>query len=379
MKFVAPEIIYGRGALTQVGESARRLGITRPLVVSDPGVVQAGWTERALPFLRECRLACELFTDVTSNPKDHEVERGLAAYLAAECDGLVAVGGGSVMDTAKGIALLASNGGRIHDYEGLDRVTRPLPPMVMVPTTAGTGSQVTQFAVITDTVRRVKMVLVSRSLTPDIALVDPETLTTKDPELTAHTGVDALTHGIEAYTSVAATPLTDSHALNAIRLVAQHLRSSVARSSDMEAKSGMAMAALMAGLAFSNAILGAVHALSHPLGGFLDLPHGEACAILLPHVMEFNLLACVDRYAEVAGAMGEPVEGLSRREAAVRAIRAVRQLMDDLGIVKGLSELGVPETEIPALAVLATRDVCLTTNPRDAGPAELEAIYRAAW
>lgn len=379
LKFVAPEILFGTGALSQAGVSLRRLGVTRVLVVSDPGIAQAGWVERVLPCLRESRLTYETFLDVTPNPKDYEVARGLERYRRAECDGLLAVGGGSVMDMAKAIALLSTNGGRIHDYEGVDRLHRPLPPMVMVPTTAGTGAEVTQFAVITDTERRLKMVLVSKSLIPDIALVDPQVLTTKDAELTANTGVDTLTHAIESYTSIAATPFTDCHALNAVRLVAQYLRASVASRSNMEAKTGMAMAALMAGLAFSNAILGAVHALSHPLGGLLDLPHGQACAILLPHVMEFNLLACVDRYAEIASALGEPVEGLSRRSAAERAIQAVRRLLDDLGIVRRLSELGVPDELVPSLAEMASKDVCLSTNPRDMTVSELQAIYFAAW
>lgn len=379
LKFVAPEIIYGMGAMRQVGESARRLGASRVLVVSDPGVMQAGWTEQVLTHLHECKLTYELFTDVTTNVKDYEVERGALAYREAECDAVIGVGGGSAQDAAKAIALLASNQGRIHDYEGVDRVSRPLPPMLMVPTTAGSGSEVTQFAVVKDTRRLVKMVLVSRSLIPDIALVDPCTLTTKDAELTAATGIDTLTHAIESYTSVATTPLTESHALNAMRLVAQNLRSSVARASDLEAKSAMAMAGLMAGLAFSNAILGAVHAMSHSLGGHLDLPHGEACAILLPHVMEFNLLACVDRYAEVAKVMGQPVEGLSRRAAAEQAIDGVVELLADLGINRSLSALGMSQEAIPALADLASRDVCLATNPRDARPAELQAIFKAAW
>lgn len=379
LKFIAPEIIYGMGAIAQVGDSARRLGATRVLVVSDPGVVAAGWTEQVLSNLREARLHYELFTTVTANVKDYEVERGALAYREAECDGVIGVGGGSALDAAKAIALLATNPGRIQDFEGVDRVSRPLPPMIMVPTTAGSGSEVTQFAVVKDTTRLVKMVLVSRSLIPDIALVDPVTLTTKEPELTAATGLDALTHAIESYTSVAATPLTESHALNAMRLVSKNLRSSVARSSDLEAKSAMAMASLMAGLAFSNAILGAVHAMSHSLGGRLDLPHGEACAILLPHVMEFNLLACVDRYAEVARAMGQPVEGLSRRAQAEQAIDAVVELVADLGINRSLSALGITQDVIPSLADLASRDVCLATNPRDARPNELRALFNAAW
>jgi len=374
-KFVAPEIIFGPGALAQVGECAARLGASKVFLVTDDGVMRAGWVDKALPYLAEQGLAHALWSDVTPNPKDHEVQQGVELYLAADCDAVIAIGGGSPIDAAKAVAAVATHGGQIHDYEGVNKITRPLPPMVMVPSTAGTGADISQFAVITDTARKIKMVILSKSVVPDISITDPLLLTTKDAALTANTGMDALAHAIEAYVSIAATPLTDVLALQAIRLVAQHLRASVASRSNLTAKKGMAMASLQAGLAFSNAILGAVHAMAHQLGAFHDLPHGQVDAILLPHVMEYNLLASMDRYGDIARAMGEDTSHLSPRQAAAKAISAVKQLSEDIGIPPGLRAIGVKESSIPTLSDNAVQDACLITNPRDASRSDIEQIF----
>ncbi|HEX2923161.1 MAG TPA: iron-containing alcohol dehydrogenase [Chloroflexota bacterium] len=375
-KFVAPEIIFGPGALGQVGESVLRRRAERLFLVTDVGVTQAGWVDRAIPYLDEQGLPWVLWKGATPNPKDLEVEQGAREYISANCDAILAIGGGSVIDAAKAIAVLVTNGGRIHDYEGIGKITRPLPPMVMVPTTAGSGADVSQFAIITDTTRRVKMVLGSKSLIPDISITDPLLLTTKDPALTAATGMDALTHAVEAYVSIAATPLTDVFALSAIRLVAKELRASVASRGNLEAKRGMAMASLQAGAAFSNAILGATHAMAHQLGGMLDLPHGVVDAILLPQVMEFNLISSVGRYADIAAALGESTANLSQPEAANRAIKAVRDLARDIGIPSGLAAVGVDEADIPALSENSMHDVCLATNPRDTGVSDIAELFR---
>ncbi|MGI5836739.1 MAG: iron-containing alcohol dehydrogenase [Chloroflexota bacterium] len=377
-KFVAPEIIFGPGSIAQIGESAIRRGASKLFLVTDEGVVRSGWVEKALPFLVEHDLPYELWSRVTPNPKDHEVEEGARQYLAAECDAILAIGGGSPIDAAKGVAMLVTNGGRIHDYEGVNKITCPLPPMIMVPTTAGTGADVSQFAIITDTIRKVKMVLISKSLIPDISITDPLLLTTKDPQLTACTGMDALTHAIEAYVSIAATPMTDVLALNAIKLVAKNLRASVASRANLDAKRNMAMACLQAGLAFSNAILGATHAMAHQLGAILDLPHGQADAILLPHVMEYNLLASVSRFVDIAQAMGEDITYLSQREAADKAIKAVKELARDIGVPHGLRTIGVAEEDIAALSESAIHDACLVTNPRDASARDIAEIFRKA-
>ncbi len=236
----------------------------------------------------------------------------------------------------------------------------------------------TQFAIIVDSHRKVKMTIGSKSLVPDIAIIDPVLLSTKDARLTANTGIDALTHAIEAYVSVAATPITDINALKAIKMITTSLRASVASRTNIEAKTQMAMASLLAGVAMSNAILGAVHAMAHPLGGLLNLPHGEVNSILLPHVMRYNMIACMDRYADIARALGEDTTGMSTREAAERAVQAVEQLCQDIGAKKRLSEIGLQEEYILELSKAAAEDVCLITNPRDATVEEIAEIYRTA-
>ncbi|HHW43774.1 MAG TPA: iron-containing alcohol dehydrogenase [Desulfotomaculum sp.] len=374
-KFVAPEIIYGLGALSQVGESALRLGASKIFVVSDPGVVAHKWVEQALDRLRQVGLAFEVWFDVSSNPKDYEVHEAVKCYLDMGCDAILAVGGGSPIDVAKAVAILATNGGVIQDYEGVNKITRPLPPLLVVPTTAGSGSEVTQFAIIVDTRRKVKMSIISKSLVPDIAIIDPAVLQTKDARLTAATGLDALSHAIESFVSLAATPLTDVHALNAIRLIARFLRPSVACQTDLEAKGAMAMAALQAGLAFSNAILGATHAMAHQLDALLDQHHGETNAVLLPYVMEFNQIACVEKFARIAGALGENITGLSSWEAADRAIRAVRRLVRDLGIPESISVTDLSGEDLNRLSRNALKDACVITNPRDVTEKDLYDLF----
>lgn len=377
-KFVVPEVIFGAGSLSQVGRAVRRLGATRVLVVSDPGVIAAGWLEAMLPHVETEELDYVVWSSVTPNPKDYEVEAGAALYRSYGCDALIALGGGSCIDAAKGIAILSTNGGRIHDYEGIDKLQRPLPPMVMVPTTGGSGADVSQFAIITDTTRRIKMTLISKSLIPDISITDPLLLTTKDAYLTASIGMDALAHSIEAYVSLAATFLTDVHALRAVRLIFTNLQSSVASGTDLAAKDAMARGSLHAGLAFSNAILGGAHAIAHQIGGILDTHHAELSAGLLAHVMEFNLEACPDRYAVIAKAMRMDVRGLTPTEAGQMAVTAVRNLARTVGLMQPLSAIGMTEELLPLVCENALRDACMATNPREMTvEAIAEVLYKA--
>lgn len=377
-KFVAPEIIFGRRSLSQIGESVVRLGVSKVFLVSDKDVISSGWVDLAVKYLNAVGLETVIFSSLTTNPKDTEVIEGVEKYIASNCDGIVSVGGGSPTDVAKAIAILASNGGSLQDYEGVNMIVTPLPPMVIVPSTAGAGSEVSQFTIIVDTERKLKMSIISRSLIPDIAIVDPELLVTKDALLAAATGVDALTHGIEAYVSLAATPLTDIHALKAIQLISQNLRTAVADRSDMNANKNMAMASLTAGLAFSNAILGAAHAMTHQVDGLLDQHHGETNACILPHVMQFNLSSTPERFRDIAIALGEDVSGLDLMAAAERSIAAVQSLMEDIGLAKGLSQLGLKEEFIPLLSENALKDACLLTNPRSATQEDIEQIFRNA-
>ncbi len=375
-KFVAPEIIFGRGSLSQLGESVIRIGASKVFLVSDAGVIKAGWVDLAVHYLKAAGLETEIYSALTSNPKDCEVTDGVLRYRESGCDGIVDVGGGSPTDVAKAIAILATNGGILQDYEGINKISRPLPPMVIAPSTAGAGSEVSQFTIIVDTARKLKMSIISKSLVPDIAIVDPELVQTMDVKLAAATGLDAFTHGIESYVSLAATPLTDIHALKAIQLASRNLRQAVADRQDMEANSNMAMASLTAGLAFSNAILGATHAMTHQVDGLIDQHHGETNAAILPHVMEFNLSACPERFRDIAEAMGEDVSGLPTMAAAELAVVAVRQLITDIGLAKGLRELGLTKEFIPLLSENALKDACLVTNPRAASRKDIEAIFR---
>ena len=379
-KYVVPEIVFGAGVLDEIGHAALRLGAARPLLVTDPGVLAAGWGERAEQLLREVGLQPTTWHAVTPNPKDVEVVQGAEAYLAAGCDVIVAVGGGSVIDAAKAVAVLVSNGGSIFDYEGIDRIPRPVPPLVAAPTTAGTGADVSQFAVITDTTRGVKATLIGRTLVPDISLTDPQLLVTMPDWLAATTGLDALTHGVEAYVSRAASFLTDEHALSAVALVGRHLQDSVLDPLDTGARTGMARASLSAGLAFTNAILGAAHAISHQIGGLLDLPHGMLNAILLPHVVRFNAAADPRRFRPLAQALGvRDAARLPDDEVGDALAREISELATAIGAPRTLAEIGVTPQDLPGLARSTLDDACLTTNPRGICEADVREILQVAF
>lgn len=377
-KFHAPEIVFGEGSLSEAAHAAARLGARRPFVVTDPGVMDAGWPAELLAQLTAAGLAPQVWCDLTPNPKDHEIEAGYQRYLESGCDVVLGIGGGSVIDAAKGVALLAANGGRILDYEGIDRISHPIPPLIMMPTTSGTGADVSQFCIVTDTERHTKITIMGRALVPDVSVVDPRLLVTMPEWLNAATGLDALTHGIEAFVSLAHGPLTDHHALQAISLVNSNLAETMLRPRNADARSLMAQAALEAGLAFTNAILGATHAMSHQVGGMLDLPHGVVNGVLLPHVIRFNGADSPERFVPIAQAMGLDLRGAPATEAVYLVAEAVRELGDEVGVPKGLSSLGVTDADIPRLAQLTLGDACLTTNPRGASSEDIESLFRAA-
>ena len=377
-KFHAPEIVFGPHSIQEAAHAAVRLGARRPLVVTDPGLVEAGWAAELTTQLVEAGLTPQVWTDVTPNPKDHEIEAGHRHYVESGCDVVLGIGGGSVIDAAKGIALLAANGGRILDYEGIDRISHPIPPLIMLPSTSGTGADVSQFCIVTDTERHTKITIMGRALVPDVSVIDPRLLVTMPDWLNAATGLDALTHGIESFVSLAHGPLTDHHALQAISLVNGNLAHTMIHPEDTAARSAMAQAALVAGLAFTNAILGATHAMSHQIGGMLDLPHGVCNAVLLPHVIRFNGTTSPERFVPIAQAMGFDVARVPAAECVELVAQDVRRLGDELGVPKGLAELGVTVDDIPGLAQLTLGDACLTTNPRNAGVEEIETLFRAA-
>ncbi|MBY4128471.1 iron-containing alcohol dehydrogenase [Rhodococcus fascians] len=378
LKFHAPEIVFGQDSLGEVAHAALRLGGVRPMVVTDAGLIESGWAGKLIDLLTAQGLAPQLWSGLTPNPKDVEVEAGFSVYTELGCDVLVAIGGGSVMDAAKGIAVLAGNGGRILDYEGVDQATRPIPPLVMVPTTSGTGADVSQFCIVTDTARSTKITILGRALVPDITVIDPRLLTTMPEWLNAATGLDALTHGIEAFVSLGHNQLTDHHALRSITMVISHLAHTIDEPGDMIARGSMAQASLEAGLAFTNAILGATHAMSHQVGGLLDLPHGVINGVLLPHVIRFNAAADPLPYVAIATSLGL-AEGRARPEEAAMAVAdRVDRLARQVGVPAGLAEIGVSETDLDVLATNALRDACMSTNPRSASHREMVDLFRSA-
>jgi alcohol dehydrogenase len=370
--------LMGAGAVSEVGKQAKILGGSKALVVTDKVLVSVGITEKVVSFLKENGVDTALYDGVNPNPTVENVEKGLSLYKEENCNIIVAVGGGSPIDCAKGIGLVAANGGSIKDFEGLDKSKNPMPPFIAVNTTAGTASEMTRFTIITDTDRQVKMAIVDWHVTPNVSINDPELMVSMPVSLTAATGMDALTHAVEAYVSTIATPVTDSAALKAIDLVSQYLRPAVANGENMEARDKMAYAEFLAGMAFNNASLGYVHAMAHQLGGFYDLPHGVCNAVLLPHVVRFNMLACPERFVDIAIAMGENAEGLSTMEAAEKALEAIQKLSKDIGIPPGLKELSVKEDDLLTLADNAMKDACGLTNPRKATKEEIIQIYKNA-
>ncbi|MCG3207109.1 MAG: Alcohol dehydrogenase 2 [Anaerolineae bacterium] len=374
-KFLAPEFIFGNGARQLAGQYARNLGARNVLVVTDPGVIAAGWVDDVLASLRRKRIQTTVFDEVTPNPRDHEVMAGAELYLQQGCNAIVAVGGGSPMDCAKGIGIVSSSRRHILDFEGVDNVITPPPPLFCIPTTAGSSADVSQFAIITDTTRKVKIAIISKAVVPDVALIDPETTTTMNPYITACTGIDALSHAFEAYVSNAQSAITDLHALEAVRLVSKHLIAATQRPTDPAIRAAMMQGSLYAGMAFSNASLGAVHAMAHSLGGFLDFPHGATNAILLPYVVEYNFEAAPGRYLALAQAMGiTPTPG-NEREELLQALFDMRQTA---GFTDTLTTLGLDPRYIPQLAQNAMQDACIVTNPRPPTQEDIELIYERA-
>jgi alcohol dehydrogenase class IV len=378
-KFILPEIVYGQGALQLAGQHTRNFGGTKILLVTDEGVAAAGWSDRVAASLDEAGVNHVVFNAVTPNPKDHEVMQGAELYTQNGCDLILAVGGGSPMDAAKGIGIVVGNGGHILDFEGVDAVPNPGPPLIFIPTTAGTSADVSQFAIITDTGRGVKIAIISKMVIPDIALVDPETTVTMPPDLTAATGMDALCHAFEAYVSTNASALTDMAALQAVRLIADNLCRACEAPTEMAHRDPMMMASLTAGLAFSNASLGLVHAMAHSLGGAMDLAHGECNALLLEQVVDFNFAAATQKYRQLAEALGMPPLPDDSKAAAAALTDRIAVLRNELGIEKGLKTMGVSADDLPALARNAFSDPCLATNPRPATAEEIESIFAAVY
>lgn len=320
----------------------------------------------------------KVYDGVQPNPTIKNVNAGLDILHSNECDCVISLGGGSSHDCAKGIALLATNGGKIADYEGVDVSKKPQLPLIGINTTAGTASEMTRFCIITDEERHVKMAIVDQNVTPILSVNDPKLMAGMPPSLTAATGMDALTHAVEAYVSTAADPITDACAIQAIELIRDWLREAVHNGSNMEARSKMAYAQFLAGMAFNNASLGYVHAMAHQLGGFYDLPHGVCNAVLLPHVQRYNAQVASARLKIVGKALGVDVAAMDDKQGADAAIKAIETLSKDVNIPAGLTELGAKESDFDTLADNAMKDACGLTNPKQPTHEEVVAIYKAA-
>lgn len=377
-KFVAPELVFGLDARLLAGRYAKNFGAQKVLIVSDRGIITAGWFDEILHVLESEGIPYEIYKDVTPNSKEEDVIKGAEVYKNEECNAIIAVGGGSTLDCAKGIGIVSSNNRSILEFEGVDKVYNPIPPLICIPTTAGSSADVSQFAIIMDQKRKVKISIISKAVVPDVALIDPVTTTTMDSYLTACTGLDALTHAIEAYVSNASSPLTDTHALNAIGLIWSSLVKTIHNPGDLGLRGNMMLGSLEAGLAFSNASLGAVHAMAHSLGGFLDLPHGECNAILLDHVVDFNFDAEPMRYQHIGEAMGINFDEMTENEKKATIIQELKYLKESIGVGHTLKQIGVKESDISQLSKNAMEDSCIVTNPRRPKQEDIEKIFKNA-
>jgi len=377
-KFLTTRLVHhGPGALARLDGEIARIGATRVGLVTDQGVAKAGIVERVLAEVKR-----EIFTfdQVQPEPTHESVGQCVGFLKDSRCDLVIGLGGGSSMDTAKMAAAMMRNRGDVSDYSGTNLIPKPGLPMIAIPTTAGTGSEVTPFAVFRDLRNKTKMGLSSDFIQPEVAIADPTLTLTLPQSLTASTGMDALTHAIESYTSVRATVMSDMAAERAIELIGSSLRVAYANGSDLAAREGMLMGSLIAGIALAVAGVGAVHALAQALGGVEPVPHGVANALFLPDVMEFNRIGCREKYAKVAALLGERVEGLSLDEASLRAVEAVRKLNRDLGIPGRLRDVNVPEDSLDLVAqrCLETQR-CLAGNPRTMSLEEAKQIVREAY
>ncbi|MBS3977872.1 MAG: iron-containing alcohol dehydrogenase [Syntrophomonadaceae bacterium] len=357
------KIFFGIGEAKKIGDRVKELSGTRVLLVTDPGVMRAGMADEVKDSLQKAGIEVAVFADVVPNPTTREVEKGVDLANDHGANVLVGLGGGSALDTAKAIGLMMANPGEIKNFWGKEPPNQSL-PVIAVPTTAGTASEITWVTVIKDTERKVKMGIGHPKLAPAVAVCDPLLTVSMPPAVTAATGMDALTHAIESYTNTVTDPVSEQLALESIRLIGQSLRPAVAKGDNLEARYQMLLGNLLAGMAFANTRLGVVHAITSPLGGYFDVPHGTINAILLPYVMEFNLIGNLEKYAHIAEVLGENTEGLTAYQAALQAVAAIRRLSLDIGLPAGMLEFGVEEEQLPAVCAEAMKNVNIPINPR---------------
>ncbi|MBQ9598063.1 MAG: lactaldehyde reductase [Bacteroidales bacterium] len=378
-RFILNEVSYfGPGARKQLPEVLSRMGLKKALVCSDKGLIKVGTTKMVTDVLDEVAFPYEIYSEIKPNPTVTNVQEGVAAFKASGADCLIAIGGGSSMDTAKGIGIVANNPefADVVSLEGCAPTKKKSIPIIALPTTAGTGAEVTINYVIIDEKRQAKMVCVDPNDIPAVAIVDAELMYSLPKGLTAATGMDALTHAIEGYITKGAWVMSDMYELQAIKMIAENLPTAVEEPKNPVGREAMALAQYIAAQAFSNVGLGLVHGMAHPMGALHDIPHGVANAILLPTIMEFNMPCCIEKFGVIARTMGVDTTGMSAQEAAQAAVEAVRALAIRVGIPQHLADLGIYEKDIPALAAQAIVDVCTPGNPRDVTEAEIIELYK---
>ena len=377
-RFILNEVSYfGPGSRSVLPEVVARLGKSKALVVTDAGLIKFGVAAMVTDILDSNKIAYDIFSDVKPNPTVTNVKNGIEAFKASGADLLIAIGGGSAIDTAKAIGIVVNNPefADIVSLEGVAPTKNKSIPMIALPTTAGTAAETTINYVIIDEEKQKKMVCVDPNDIPAVAIIDAELMYSLPKGLTAATGMDALTHAIEGYITKGAWSMSDMFEIEAIRMISRHLPNAVENPTDAEARNGMAIAQYIAGMAFSNVGLGLVHGMAHPMGSLFDVPHGVANALLLPTIMEFNMPACLNKYPDIARAMGVNTDGMTAEDASKAAVEAVRELSIAVGIPQHLSDLGISEKDIPALAEQAIADVCTPGNPREVTIDDIKALY----
>ena len=373
------KIISGIGSTAEIIKELNAINAKKVLLITDPGLVQAGIAQQVVEMLKQAAVEVEIFDAVEPDPSIQVATKAAEMAKNVKANVLIALGGGSAIDTAKSAALLVTNGGYLKDYAGVNKVVKPILPLIAVPTTAGTGSEVTIFAVMSDPDKQEKFTISSALIAPAVAVLDPLLTLKLPPSVTAFTGMDALTHAIEAFTSSIAQPPTDALALSAIKLVLKHLPVAVGRGDNIKARDGMLQASLLAGIAFNNAFLGLAHAIASPLGGHFHVPHGLANAVMLPYVMEYNLPTAVRRYAEIGCALGLQAVGDTPRAVAEKTVAAITQLARDINIPEKLSNIGAKEELLPLVARDALKSIQLKFNVRNASEKEILALLQKAY
>lgn len=378
-RYEIPTVIeFGCGKINTLPEHVRALGGTKVLIVSDPGVIKAGVVKRLTAPLEKAKIPYITYSDIEADPVIESVDQGVVLAKKENCDLVVGVGGGSSLDTAKAVGLMITNEGNIRDYVGIGKVPRQAAPVIAVPTTAGTGSELTIWSVLSDKKAKVKLSVGSVYNCPTLALGDPTLTETLPPHITAATGMDALTHALESYVNKATQPISEGLSIQSMKMIAKSLRLAVVQGDNIQARSDMLLASLIASMAFNSTRLGLAHALAIPLGAHFHIPHGVVNAILLPEVMAYNLIGNLDKFVHIAEIFGERIEHLSSREAAERSVTAIRQLKQDVGITQSLSDFGVKEQHLEMLSMEAMESGNVPVNPRKPTLEDLKCICRAA-